>query len=248
MPARHRAEGHADNVLFNPSIGRIAARLIVEGLRIVMPRAFLIFGLGFSLQIAYDGYAKIGAIYTLLLLPAFYFFIFALPSLFLTALLKWTLIGRYRDSEWPLWSLNVWLSEAVTSTWETITEPLLASLLVGTPYLAWCFRLMGVKIGSKVTLLHSDITEYDCVSIGDEAIINESCGAQVCHLFCSICLHILTASLDTSFRGPYHENWSRFDRSTCDPQTVLGLPARLDGVRWCDSGLSFATDEGRSST
>jgi non-ribosomal peptide synthetase-like protein len=212
MPARHRAEGHADNVLFNPSIGRIAARLIVEGLRIVVPRAFLIFGLGFSLQIAYDGYAKVGAIYTLLLLPAFYFFIFALPSLLLTALLKWTLIGRYRDSEWPLWSLNVWLSEAVTSTWETITEPLLASLLVGTPYLAWCFRLMGVKIGSKVTLLHSDITEYDCVSIGDEAIINGSCGAQVCHLFCSICLHILTASLDTSFRGPHHENWSHFDR------------------------------------
>jgi non-ribosomal peptide synthetase-like protein len=182
MPARQRVEGHSDDVLFNPSRGRIAARLMIEGLRIIMPRAMLIFGLGFSLEIAYLGYNEFGVPKTLLLLPAFYFLLFALPSLLFVALLKWTLIGRYRDSEWPLWSLNVWLSEAVTSTWETITEPLLASLLVGTPYLAMCFRLMGVKIGSRVTLLHSDITEYDCVSIGDEAIINEACGAQT-HLF-----------------------------------------------------------------
>jgi non-ribosomal peptide synthetase-like protein len=182
MPARQRVEGHADDVLFNPSAGRIAARLIIEGLRIIIPRAIIIFGIGFSLEIAYLGYAEFGVVHTLILLPAFYLLLFALPSLLFAAAAKWLLIGRYRDSEWPLWSLNVWLSEAVTSTWETITQPLLASLLVGTPYLAWCFRLMGVKIGSRVTLLHSDITEYDCVSIGDEATINEACGAQT-HLF-----------------------------------------------------------------
>jgi non-ribosomal peptide synthetase-like protein len=182
MPARQRVEGHADNVLFNPSAGRIAARLTIEGLRIIMPRALIIFGLGFALQVAYIGYDHIGAVYTLLMLPAFFFFVWSLPSLFVTAALKWLLIGRYTPAEWPLWSLNVWLSEAVTSTWETLTMPLLASVLVGTPYLAWCFRLLGVQIGSKVTLLHPDITEYDCVSIGDEATINAMCGAQT-HLF-----------------------------------------------------------------
>ena len=182
MPNRHRAEGHRDDLLFCPSKGRIAARLLIEGMRIVVPRALIIFGLGFSLQLAHDGYAKIGAVNTLLMLPLFYIVLFALPALFFTALLKWTLIGVYKPSEWPLWSLNVWLSEAVTSTWETITEPLLATLLVGTPYLAWCFRLMGANVGSRVTLLSSDITEYDCVTIGDEAIINHSCGAQT-HLF-----------------------------------------------------------------
>ena len=41
---------------------------------------------------------------------------------------------------------------------------------------------MGANVGSKVTLLSSDITEYDCVTIGDEAIINQLCGAQT-HLF-----------------------------------------------------------------
>jgi non-ribosomal peptide synthetase-like protein len=182
MPNRHRAEGHRDDLLFCPSKARIAARLAIEGTRIVLPRALIIFGLGFSLQLAHDGYAKIGAVNTLLMLPLFYIVLFALPSLFVTALLKWTLIGVYKPAEWPLWSLNVWLSEAVTSTWETITEPLLATLLVGTPYLAWCFRLMGANVGSRVTLLASDITEYDCVTIGDEAAINRACGAQT-HLF-----------------------------------------------------------------
>lgn len=182
MPNRQRAEGHADSLLFRPSAARIAARLLIEGLRIVLPRALIIFGLGFSLQLAHDGYRKIGAVNTLLMLPLFYIFLFALPALLFTALLKWTLIGVYRPAEWPLWSLNVWLSEAVTSTWETITEPLLASLLVGTPYLAWCFRLMGAEVGARATLLSSDITEYDCVAIGDEAIVNQRCGAQT-HLF-----------------------------------------------------------------
>ncbi|KXS95578.1 hypothetical protein AC578_3265 [Pseudocercospora eumusae] len=182
MPARHRVEGHHDKHLFNPSPGLIAARLTIEGLRIVMPRALVIFALGFGLQIAYMGYYSIGAVYTLLMLPFFYFFLFALPALLFTVALKWLLIGTYKPAEWPLWSLNVWLSEAVTSTCETIVRPLLTSLLVGTPFLAMCFRLFGVKIGARATLLAADITEFDCVSIADEAVLNERCGAQT-HLF-----------------------------------------------------------------
>jgi non-ribosomal peptide synthetase-like protein len=182
MPNRQRAEGHEDNLLFRPSTGRIAARLLIEGLRIVVPRAVIIFGLGFGLQLAHDGYHKIGAVYTLLMLPLFYVVLFAAPALLFTALLKWLLVGQYKPAEWPLWSLNVWLSEAVTSTWETLCEPLLAAQLVGTPYINMCFRLMGVTIGSRVTMLSSDITEYDCVTIGDEANVNRACGAQT-HLF-----------------------------------------------------------------
>lgn len=182
MPARQRIEGHADHLLFRPSKARIAARLTIEGLRIVLPRALIVFGLGFSLQIAYLGYSGIGAVHTLLMLPLFYMFMFALPALFFTVALKWILIGKYKPVEWPLWSLDVWLSEAVTSTYETITMAMLTNFLVGTPYLAMCFRLFGVKIGKRATLLHPDITEYDCVTIGDEAMVNKSCGAQT-HLF-----------------------------------------------------------------
>ena len=43
-------------------------------------------------------------------------------------------------------------------------------------------RLLGVKVGKKVWLNTTDITEYDMVSIDDEAMLNEDCGPQT-HLF-----------------------------------------------------------------
>jgi non-ribosomal peptide synthetase-like protein len=95
---------------------------------------------------------------------------------------KWVLIGRYTQAEWPLWSHKVWLSEFVTSTYESLLEPILTEKLIGTPYLAWCFRLLGVQIGARVTMLSSDITEYDMVSLGDEVVINRHSGTQT-HLF-----------------------------------------------------------------
>jgi non-ribosomal peptide synthetase-like protein len=55
-------------------------------------------------------------------------------------------------------------------------------MLTGTPLLAWVFRLLGVQVGARTTLLSNDITEYDMVSIGDEAVINRHAGPQT-HLF-----------------------------------------------------------------
>jgi non-ribosomal peptide synthetase-like protein len=80
------------------------------------------------------------------------------------------------------WSVNVWKSEFVTSTYETLAAPLLTDMLTGTPLLAWVFRLLGVQVGARTTLLSNDITEYDMVSIGDDAVINRLAGPQT-HLF-----------------------------------------------------------------
>lgn len=92
------------------------------------------------------------------------------------------LIGRYRPAEWPLWSVDVWKSEFVTSTYETLTVPLLLEMLTGTPYLAFFLRLLGVQVGSRVTLLSHDVTEFDMVRIGDEAVVNMHAAGQT-HLF-----------------------------------------------------------------
>ena len=54
MPSRHRAAGGQERLLYNPTFARILARGFVEGCRIVIPRALLIFGLGFALQISYQ--------------------------------------------------------------------------------------------------------------------------------------------------------------------------------------------------
>jgi non-ribosomal peptide synthetase-like protein len=108
--------------------------------------------------------------------------VFGLPSFATTLLSKLILIGHYKPAEWPLWSADVWKSEFVTSTYETLTVPLLLDMLTGTPYLAWFLRLLGVKIGSRTCLLSHDITEFDMVRIGDEAVLNMHAAPQT-HLF-----------------------------------------------------------------
>ena len=43
--------------------------------------------------------------------------------------------GRYRPITTPLWSLFVWRTELVTSTYENLVVPLLLEPLRGTPYI-----------------------------------------------------------------------------------------------------------------
>ena len=75
MPARQQDHaGHADHLLYNPRPSQVAHRLLIEGLRIWLPRAIIVFGLGFGLQICEVGFDSIGALYTLLMLPLFYIF------------------------------------------------------------------------------------------------------------------------------------------------------------------------------
>src|SRR5262249_54788752 len=44
------------------------------------------------------------------------------------------------------------------------------------------YRLLGTKIGKRVYLETTDITEYNLVKIGDEAVLNADCTIQT-HLF-----------------------------------------------------------------
>lgn len=183
MPARQAANiCHPPHLLYAPKASQIAMRLFIEGSRIVIPRAVIIFGIGFGCSIFRVAYKNIGVPQAALLLPFFQLFLFGIPALLVTVLSKWILIGRYKTAEWPLWSNEVWRSEFITSTYDSLAAPAFTNQLTGTPYLAMCFRLFGVKIGKRVTLLHNDITEYDMVTIGDEAIINNNAGAQT-HLF-----------------------------------------------------------------
>jgi len=123
-----------------------------------------------------------GYVPTLALLPAYYLIFFAIPALAITLACKWLIIGVYKNAEWPMWDHRVWFSEAVTAIYESLAEPILLSHLRGTGYLPICLRLFGTKIGRQVWLGSSDITEFDCVSIGDEAQIDGNSGPQT-HLF-----------------------------------------------------------------
>ena len=124
---------------------------------------------------------EVGTSATLALFPVFFFLCASAASLCVVGA-KWLLMGRYHPCEKPLWSRFVWLNELVTALHENIANPLLLEMLLGTPFAAWFFRLMGSQIGSRVYLETTQFTEYDLIRIGDEACINESCTLQT-HLF-----------------------------------------------------------------
>jgi len=44
--------------------------------------------------------------------------------------------------------------------------------------LSWALRVLGARIGSGVFLDTTDLTEFDCVRIGEEAELNAWCGPQ----------------------------------------------------------------------
>jgi non-ribosomal peptide synthetase-like protein len=54
--------------------------------------------------------------------------------------------------------------------------------LRGTPWLPLALNLLGSRIGKGVYLDTTDITEFDCVTIGDYSELNALCGPQT-HLF-----------------------------------------------------------------
>ena len=98
------------------------------------------------------------------------------------ALFKWILIGRYRKRATPMWTPFVWLSEATTNMYEGLVVPNFMRYLRGTPWLPLAFKLLGCRIGRGVYMDTTDLTEFDCVSMGDHTEIN----ALVCpqtHLF-----------------------------------------------------------------
>ena len=182
LPAREQLEGFAERLTFRPSRRRRAARATIEALRIVLPLAAVI-ATGYLIVIlimplaAREGWglAVAGAL-------ALAGCLYGLTSFLVVVALKWLLIGRYRPHAAPMWTPFVWISEAVTNLYESLAVRNFLDMLRGTPLLPWALRLLGARIGRGVYLNTTDLTEFDCVRIGDEAELNAWCGPQT-HLF-----------------------------------------------------------------
>ncbi|GJE42664.1 hypothetical protein AEGHOMDF_1836 [Methylobacterium soli] len=96
--------------------------------------------------------------------------------------LKWLLMGRYQPGMRPMWSWWAMRTEAIAVAYWGLAGKVLLEHLQGTPFLPWALRLFGVKVGQGVCMLTTDITEFDCVSIGDYATINRTSALQT-HLY-----------------------------------------------------------------
>ena len=63
----------------------------------------------------------------------------------ITVAMKWTLIGRYRRSEHPLWCSFVWRDEMMNAAQEQLADERLLRLAIGTPVMSMYLRAMGAR-------------------------------------------------------------------------------------------------------
>ncbi len=182
IPKRQDSQLFDASKTFFPSKKMYLSRAIIESIRIILPQTVVlissIYFIAYSSELMYN--ESIGKI--LLQLPFYYLFFIGIPVMVVPILMKWILIGKYKESNHPMWSFQVWKSEMITATYEALSAPFILEYLKGTPWLPIFLRLFGVKIGKRVFLNTADFTEYDMVSIGDDCAMNEDCGAQT-HLF-----------------------------------------------------------------
>lgn len=181
LPAREQFAGFDPALTFHPSLARRLARGFVEGLRIVMPMSVVI-AVGYVTVDLVMPLAAAGRFSDAALALALAGFLYGLGSFLFVVLVKWLTVGRYRPRSVPMWTPFVWVSEAVTNLYESIAVPNFVDFLRGTPMLPPCLRLLGCKTGQGIYMDTTQLTEFDCVSIGDYAALNGCCGPQT-HLF-----------------------------------------------------------------
>jgi non-ribosomal peptide synthetase-like protein len=95
---------------------------------------------------------------------------------------KWLMMGAYKPTAKPMWSWWALRTEAVAVMYWGMAGKVLLDHLRGTPFLSWVLRLFGCKLGRGVFWDTTDITEFDCISVGDFCAINSLSALQT-HLY-----------------------------------------------------------------
>ncbi|WP_206021984.1 Pls/PosA family non-ribosomal peptide synthetase [Rhodoferax bucti] len=181
LPAREEAAGFPEYLTFKPSTGRRLARGLIEAFRIVAPHAIVI-SVGYTIVLKVMPYAGEGQWWSVIGYLTASGLLYGLGTYLFVVALKWLLMGRYRQRSTPMWTSFVWLSEGVTNLFEGIAVPNFMRYLRGTPWLPLAFNALGCRIGKGVYMDTTDITEFDCVHIGDYSELNALTCPQT-HLF-----------------------------------------------------------------
>ncbi|OFA03853.1 Pls/PosA family non-ribosomal peptide synthetase [Duganella phyllosphaerae] len=220
LPAREQTSGYPESLTFHPSPMRRLGRGLIEAFRIVAPHA-LVIAVGYTVVLEVmpaAGAGRWGEVIWDLTLAGL---VYGVGNYVFVVLLKWLLIGRYRKQSEPMWTPFVWLSEGVTNLYEGIAVPNFMRYLRGTPWLPLAFNLMGAKIGKGVYLDTTDITEFDCVRIGDHSELNALTCPQT-HLFEDRVMKIDQVTIgERVYLGP---------RSAVLYSAVVGRNARLGAL------------------
>jgi len=201
LPARETVAGYPEHLTYHPSPLRRLGRALVEAFRITAPHAVVI-AVGYTVVLDLMPLAGSGMWGQVVWYLAIVGLAYGVGNFVVVLLLKWLLLGRYRKRAEPMWTPFVWLSEGVTNLYEGIAVPNFMRYLRGTPWLPLAFNLLGCKIGKGVYLDTTDITEFDCVRIGDYSELNALACPQT-HLFEDRVMKIDTVEIGSRvYMGP----------------------------------------------
>ena len=181
LPAREQTAGYPEALTFHPSTLRRLGRALVEAFRIISPHA-LVIAVGYTVVLNVMPLADAGRWREVFVALTVAGVLFGLSTILFVAALKWLCIGRYKKHSVPMWTPFVWTSEAITSLYVGMAVPNLMNYLRGTPWLPVALNLLGCRIGRGVYLDTTDVTEFDCVEIGDYSELNGLACPQT-HLF-----------------------------------------------------------------
>ncbi|MBC7553485.1 MAG: amino acid adenylation domain-containing protein, partial [Taibaiella sp.] len=178
LPRRQESRTFPAEQTFKPSPPRILGRSVIEFIRLLIPETTIIICSIYFIAYSHDLLVEKQWWEIAYTLPVYYLYYMGLPAFLVTLVLKWLTIGKYKAKQRPMWTMGVWITEALTSTYEALSVPFVLDYMRGTPWLPVLLRLLGVKIGRRVWMNTTDITEFDMVEIGDDTAMNEDCGPQ----------------------------------------------------------------------
>ncbi|MBC7473526.1 MAG: amino acid adenylation domain-containing protein [Candidatus Sericytochromatia bacterium] len=181
LPKRDINTSFSEKQTYSPPKRLYIQRLIIEFIRVILPSTVSIVIFLSMLYIlghmdVYLYFSETILIFPLVMIGA------ELVGILIILIFKTLLIGRYKPKIRPLWSIFVWNTELVTGLYESISVPFFLNILRGTPFISWCLRILGAKIGKRVFLDSTFISEFDLVSLGDESAVNFNSTMQT-HLF-----------------------------------------------------------------
>ena len=180
FPARQTFAA-TDAATFKPSRWMMIGRALFEAFNISLPTAIFVTLATFGMELLYDPIEEgswIEAIATSLAVVL----CIDLAQIAIAVAVKWIFMGVYRPTIKPMWSWWALRTEAVAVMYWGMAGKTILDHFRGTPFLPMTLRLFGVKIGKGVFMDAGDITEFDCVTIGDFVSINAGASLQT-HLY-----------------------------------------------------------------
>ncbi len=181
LPGRQRFDDVAANWTFEPSLGRRLGRAVFEAFRVSLPTMLYITFGTIAVEVLAPSILNraYGTVVPLFMAASV---AISVAMAVVAAAIKWIMMGAYKPTARPMWSWWALRTEAVAVVYWGMAGKVLLDHLRGTPMLPWMLRLFGSRFGRGVFIDTTDITEFDCVDVGDFCAINASAALQT-HLY-----------------------------------------------------------------